>query len=547
MGQYVSIDTEWFDLKTIHRPTSGKFALMTLTDDGENVYCISYPNLVPHVLREIQNSVWVIFGAQFDLTHMRRLAPIPARNKVVCVALMEKIMTLGLYELSGYSLKALARRYLGVIMDKEVRDEFFHEKPITHEMKQYACEDAAILHKVWMEQKKKLTQTHMRLWREVDLPALWAIMDMQSFRLDVRGWSEIAEIEKQKSLDIDATLPFNPHSPKATTEFLRQAGFKMLPSSGEDVLVKWKEKFPETTAAGYVDAVLESRGARKRATTYGLNFIENYIEDGQFLHSSFNVCGTVTGRFNSEKPNLQNIPARETKIYRERFIPRDGHKLVVSDWSQQEVFIAAYLSQDEKLISACNSGQDIYIQMVKIVYNIDVDKKNPLRGQMKAIVLGINYGMTVHGLASRLGVSKDEAEVIRRKFFSAFPQLAAWLAKQQQERNYVKTVEGRKIHLSPYSERNEQVAPNYPIQGTAADMMKKALARCHREWNYDKWGVFGFVAPVHDELVFDVPEQVAEEVAKFVSKVMVEEANRMCPGLSFRADATICNNWGEKE
>ena len=214
--------------------------------------------------------------------------------------------------------------------------------------------------------------------------------------------------------------------------------------------------------------------------------------------------------------------------------------------AQQEVGVSAYLSQDKHLMQIFNSGEDIYIQMAKLMYGVDIDKKDPLRKRMKSVVLGTNYGMSAYGLAKKEGITEDEAEDILKRVAKSFPGLTSWMNTQQNKKVKTTTVMGRVAWLNPYSGQCPRNALNNPIQGTASDMLKMAMLKIHSRLR-DFPIKFPMVAAIHDELVLDVPEVWVEDVAKIVQDTMVEVANDMMPGTSFRASVAIGNNWSEKE
>jgi DNA polymerase-1 len=207
--------------------------------------------------------------------------------------------------------------------------------------------------------------------------------------------------------------------------------------------------------------------------------------------------------------------------------------------------IAAYISGDKKLIEVFNGDGDAYIDMAKVVYNETIDKSDPRRKKMKAIALGINYGLSAYGLAEREDMTEDEAEEVISAVLTKFKTLKRWIERQSKEKKCTYTVIGRKGWLNPYSEQCDRNALNNPIQGTAGDMLKKAMGRMNEAWFFPY--PFGLVAAVHDELVADVPEAIAEDVAKFMERHMVEVANEMCVGMKFKAEALIGDSWSVKQ
>ncbi len=182
--------------------------------------------------------------------------------------------------------------------------------------------------------------------------------------------------------------------------------------------------------------------------------------------------------------------------------------------------------------------------MAKMIYDRDIDKSDPLRDDMKSVVLGGNYGLTPAGLAARQDISLREAERVFRMGDRQFPGLAGWKKRQKKQKTYTETIIGRKAWLNPYSRQCENNSLNNPIQGSAGDMLKMALNRMRHDWNFDY--PYPIVAEVHDEIVADVPKVIVKEVAAFMQETMVSVANEMCPGLKFKAGIVIGDNWGAK-
>jgi DNA polymerase-1 len=460
--------------------------------------------------------------------------------------MMERILWNGYYETFG--LDALARRYLHIHLDKSLQEKWETATEMTPAMVEYSVADAETTLKIWKEQKKHITQTDMKVYKEIDLPCMWAVMDFRGFGLDVDGWKALAEDNKEQAKKLEELLDFNPRSSQQVVKKLRERGFKALPSSGADVLEKFIDKYPETEAAKQAEIILECREMSTFASKYGMGWLNDFLEafpDGTYgFVADYQIIGAESGRMACRKPNLQNVPARGTKIFREKFIARPGCKLIISDYSQQEVVIMAYVTQDPTMMEICNSGKDIYIMMAKIMYNKDIEKKDPIRARMKSVVLGIDYGMSEYGLAEKEGISKKEAAEVIHLFRLKFPKVSNYLDRMEKEHTKVHTPFGRTIWLNPYSSQSYRNALNGPIQGGAADSMKKAISTMHKNW---MWPCeFGLVNVIHDEAVLDVPEQYAEEVRVFTSETMVQTANEMFPGMHFRAEACIASNWSEK-
>lgn len=545
---FVAIDTEWagLDQNRLHRPISGKFVAMTVCyRDGNEyiVHVIQDSERIEKVLNAVSNTIWVFHNAKFDIAHLRRFVQIPQR-KIIDTMLMERVLWNGYY--MNFSLQDLVRRYLLEQLDKSLQDKFDDDMTWNADFEKYAATDAMMTLRVWEEQKKLIDPEIMRIY-EIDMNCMWAVLDFQSFRIDVEKWRRIAEENKRRSDDIYHSLPFNPRSPKQVKAFFEEHGIT-IPDTNEDTLRDLLKKHENDEIGSIIQKILDCRMFSKRSSTYGYKFVEKYLEerDGlSFVHPNYNITGAETGRMSANDPPMHQIPSRETKEFRECFIARPGHKLIIGDYSQQEVFLMAYISGDKRMMEICNSGKDIYIEMAYMMYNTRIEKSDPLRARMKAVVLGTDYGMSEFGLAKKEGLSVQDAKEIIEKFYSTFPGVARYIQSQKRNKKFVKTIYGRKIWLNPYSNQAEKNALNAPIQGSGADMLKIAIAKMHSQWKFDC--PFGVVEVTHDEIGLDVPEHLAEEVKNFVSRIMIETANEMCPGMNFRADVKICDTWADKD
>jgi len=544
---FCSLDVELFGAEKhrLHRPT-GKFACLTLCPDGENVYLITDEKLVDIALGRVDNTVTCYHNSQFDLQHLRRWAHVPPRKKLWDSMIIERLLWSGYYD--RFSLKDLDRRYLGHYLEKEARESFSDAHELTPELIHYAATDAAVTWKVVQAQKKEVEKRPdvWKVWKEVDRDSVWAYLDFLGFRLDVDQWGTIAKENEERAAELKASFDFNPASPKQVKERLQDTGFKGITSTGEKILESWIARKGDVEASKIARNVLEFRKIAKLASTYGMSMIDKHVEDEndyQVVYSNFKVTGASSGRNSSSDPNLQNIPIRKYPIFRQPWIARPGNKLIVADWSAQEVRIHAYLTQDKNLMEIFKSGKDPYIETARRVYGREIEKGDPYRDTMKTSFLGATYGQTPQGLEHNYGIPLADAEELLDKFWSGFPDSAEWCYQQRRKMDYAESVMGRRFWCNVYNDAHERNNLNHPHQSTAADMMKLSIVKMHQNWNFDC--PFGATAPIHDELILDVPEELAPDVATFVSNTMVEVAESMCPGIPFVAGAKIVDNWLE--
>ena len=272
------------------------------------------------------------------------------------------------------------------------------------------------------------------------------------------------------------------------------------------------------------------------------------------IHTSFNQTITSTGRLSSSNPNLQNIPIRDEdgKEIRKAFIPDDGCEFFSADYSQIELRIMAHLSEDKNMIDAFLSGYDIHAATAAKIYKVDIkDVTSDMRRKAKTANFGIIYGISIFGLAERMNVDRKEAKELIDGYFETYPQVREYMDKSIQiarEQGYVETIFHRKRFLPDINSRNatvrgyaERNAINAPIQGSAADIIKVAMARIYKRFQSNNLKA-KMILQVHDELNFSVPEAEKE----FVQQIVIEEMERAYRmHVPLRADCGWGKNWLE--
>ena len=301
-----------------------------------------------------------------------------------------------------------------------------------------------------------------------------------------------------------------------------------------------------------IGKILEYRGLKKLLGTYvdALPLLIN--PRTRRIHTSFNQAVTATGRLSSSSPNLQNIPIRDEdgKEIRKAFIPDDGCEFFSADYSQIELRIMAHLSEDKNMIDAFLSGYDIHAATAAKIYKIDIkDVTSDMRRKAKTANFGIIYGISIFGLAERMNVDRKEAKELIDGYFETYPQVREYMDKSIQvarEQGYVETIFHRKRFLPDINSRNatvrgyaERNAINAPIQGSAADIIKVAMARIYERFQSYKLKA-KMILQVHDELNFSVPEAEKE----FVQQIVIEEMERAYRmHVPLRADCGWGKNW----
>ena len=272
------------------------------------------------------------------------------------------------------------------------------------------------------------------------------------------------------------------------------------------------------------------------------------------IHTSYHQAVAATGRLSSTDPNLQNIPIRteEGRRIRQAFVPPEGHVLVAADYSQIELRIMAHLSADKGLLGAFEKEQDVHQATAAEVFQTALDQVSAdQRRSAKAINFGLMYGMSAFGLAKQLGISRGEAQEYVDLYFDRYPGVKQYMddiRARASEKGYVETVFGRRLYLPEINARNaqrrqyaERSAINAPMQGTAADIIKRAMIRVYA-WLEEKKPAARMIMQVHDELVFEVAEAEVDAVTDDVIELMNGAAELSVP---LKVEVGTGSNWDE--
>lgn len=430
----------------------------------------------------------------------------------------------------------------------------------------YAAEDADITLQLKSHLERELQNEGMtRLFEEVEMPLVpvLAHMEMNGVRIDTNALADTSKEFSRRMADIEKEIyelsgcQFNISSPRQVGEVLFEK-MKILDKAkktktgqyvtSEDVLQSLKGKHP------VIEKILDYRGYKKLLSTYIDALPQLINERTGHIHTSYNQAVTATGRLSSSNPNLQNIPIRDEngKEVRKAFIPDEGHLFFSADYSQIELRIMAHLSGDENMIEAFRSGHDIHAATAAKIFKKPLeDITSDERRKAKTANFGIIYGITTFGLAERMQVSRGEAKDLIDEYFTTYSKVKEYMDHSidvAREREYSETLFGRRCHLPDINSHNANVrgyaernAINAPIQGTAADIIKVAMARI--DARMEKEGLQSkMILQVHDELNFSVVPSEKEILEKIVKEEM-ENAYQMSVPLV--ADSGWGTNWLE--
>jgi len=474
----------------------------------------------------------------------------------------------GRHDMDTLALKYLDHQCISFedIAGKGVKQLTFNQIVIK-EAAPYAAEDADItlrLHLHLFEQLQAAPAL-LRVFSEIELPLLSVLSDIE------RGGVEIdSALLAQQSVEIGSRLleleelayteagkPFNLSSPKQLQTILfdelnipvLKKTPKGAPSTAEEVLQELALTYP------LPKLIIEHRGLSKLKSTYTDKLPKMVNAKTGRVHTSYHQAVTVTGRLSSSDPNLQNIPIRsaEGRRIRQAFIAQPGYKIVAADYSQIELRIMAHLSQDKGLLEAFSTGKDIHKATAAEVFSVALDEvTTEQRRSAKAINFGLIYGMSAFGLAKQLNIGRQEAQQYMDRYFNRYPGVLTYMENTRilaHEKGYVETILGRRLQLPGITSRNgmlkkaaERAAINAPMQGTAADIIKKAMIDM-ADWIKEKEaGSVQLLMQVHDELVFTIKEELVEEYTKEIQRIMANAADLDVPLI---ADAGVGDNWDE--
>jgi DNA polymerase-1 len=470
---------------------------------------------------------------------------------------------------AAHNLDALSERYLGhrtikyedVVGKGKGQRNFSEVSP--EEAKDYACEDADVALRLYGVLSSMIDGDLASLYYDIELPLMEVLVDMQiaGMKVDRKFLSGLGaefsgKIDSLRAKIYEAVgADFNIDSPKQLGAMLfdkmglpPQKKTKTGYSTSQDVL--------EDLASDFEIArlVLDYRSLAKLKSTYVDALPELINPATGRVHTSFNQARTATGRLSSSDPNLQNIPARseEGMRIREAFVAEGGHRLLSADYSQIELRVLAHMSREAALLDAFREGHDVHAMTAAGIFGTRVrDVTKEQRAVGKTVNFATIYGQTAYGLSRQLGIGPDEAARYIRNYFERYPRVARYreeVIEAARRDGYVKTLFGRRRFFPDIKSSNKQLAQmaermafNTVFQGTAADIIKKAMIDVHK-------GLHGvsrrarLVMQVHDELVLEVPDADVDALSEFVRSCMMGAAKLAVP---LEVDVGVGVNWAE--
>ena len=471
-----------------------------------------------------------------------------------------------------HDMDSVARYYLNIdtvhyedVAGKGAKQLTFNQVPL-EQAAPYAAEDADVTLRLHQKLRAELEkeQRLLDVYEQIEQPLVPILLDMEE-----AGVLIDREMLRKQSGELASTMqqletqahelaggPFNLGSPKQLQEILFEKQSlpvirktpKGQPSTAEDVLQELADEYDLPRV------ILEYRSVAKLRSTYTDKLPGQICAATGRVHTSYHQAVTATGRLSSTDPNLQNIPIRtpEGRRIRQAFIAPQGYKLLAADYSQIELRIMAHLSGDKGLLRAFAMDQDVHSATAAEVFGVALeDVTSDQRRSAKAINFGLMYGMSAFGLAKQLGVGRGEAQTYVDLYFDRYPGVKAYMdgtREKAREDGFVETVAGRRLYLPEIRDRNpqrrqyaERSAINAPMQGTAADIIKKAMIDVYR-WLQKDQADARMIMQVHDELVLEVRDDQIDAVRTNIIDLMTNAATLAVP---LKVEAGTGLNWDE--
>jgi len=476
----------------------------------------------------------------------------------------------------GNGMDELSERWLGhkPIPFKEIcgsgKSMITFDKVAIDKATAYAAEDADVTLRLWQVLKPRLASDRMAtVYETLERPMVpvLARMEQRGISVDRQMLSRLSGDFAQGMAGLEAEIhdlageTFNIGSPKQLGDIL--FGKMGLPGGKKTKTGAWSTSasvLEDLAAEGHElpAKIVEWRQLSKLKSTYSDALPEYIHPETKRVHTSYALAATTTGRLSSSEPNLQNIPVRTAagRKIRKAFVAEKGHKLISADYSQIELRVLAHMADIPQLKKAFEDGLDIHAMTASEMFGTPIEGMDPMvRRQAKAINFGIIYGISAFGLANQLGISRGEAGDYIKTYFERFPGIKDYMEatkKQVHANGYVTTIFGRKAHYPDVNTKNpnmrsfyERAAINAPIQGSASDILRRAMVRMEDKLQSSKLDA-QMLLQVHDELIFEVPEPQVEDTIPVIRQVM---ENACDPALKLsvplQVDARAADNWDE--
>ena len=494
-------------------------------------------------------------------------------NPVEDTMLLSYVLDTGKFK---HNLDDLAKIYLDydTIKYKDIvgvgkKEKTFDELSI-EEAYRYAAEDADVTLKIYHILKKRIIEEKLlNVYENIERPLIDVLVNMEKngIKIDVKELKKLSSIFLKRIFSIEkeifkhSKLEFNIASTKQLGEILfDKMGLQGGKKGKSGAYSTSSEVLENLSYQGHEIAkmLLEWRQISKLKNTYTESLTEKINKKTSRIHTSYSMAATNTGRLSSTDPNLQNIPIRteEGKKIRNSFISEKGHKLVSLDYSQIELRLLAHIGKVNELKKAFDSNLDIHKETASQIFNKPIDQiDNNLRRKAKTINYGIIYGISAFGLSKQLNISRSDADFFLKEYFKKYTGILNYINETTnfcKKNGFVKTIFGRKCYITGINNKNSnfrnfaiRAAINAPIQGSAADIIKKAMIKIHKFFIENKIKT-KMILQVHDELLFEMPESeityLTKEITSIMEKAMLPDIKLDVPLI---VDVGKGNNWAE--
>ncbi|MBD1862413.1 MULTISPECIES: bifunctional 3'-5' exonuclease/DNA polymerase [Trichocoleus] len=557
----LAIDTETTGLD----PLKDRIRLVQIAGADQPVVIVDLFKVPPEALAPLRSllqgkSIKVLQNAKFDLKFLQQ-AGLPLGGKLFDTMVAAQLLEAGVRS-HGYNLAELVKVYLGEDLSKEQQRSDWSHPSLSSEQLEYAARDAAILLRLREVMKPKLKNARLVETAKLEFECLEAIvhMELNGMLLDLSRWDSLRQKLEQRrdqvadelrqqfqpvllSAQLDLLgneVSLNLDSQQQVLEALQQMGVPVQNTSKLS-LIPLAEQYPP------VRALLDYRKAAKAVQAFGSSLPKHVHPITGRIHPDYQQMGAATGRMSCRNPNLQQIP--RDKVFRSCFIAAPGYRLVVADYSQIELRVAAELSGDRRMIEAYQNDEDLHRLTAALIAGKSLDQvEKSERQAAKAVNFGLIYAMGSKGLAeyayNNYGVqmSLKQAETFRRRYFEAYQGIARWhgAIKRRLPRE-MRTIGDRLRRWQDEPKLTELL--NTPVQGTAADITKAALSKLPTALKETGARLIG---TVHDEILLEAPENMANQAAQILQQVMEQAGQQYLRRVPVKAEVAITLNWAEK-
>lgn len=561
----IAIDTETTGLD----PFQNRIRLIQIAFINQPVFLIDLWKVSDDIISSLKKiftspALKIFHNAKFDLKFLIK-SGFKIHGPYFDTMLAAQILSAG-QKSQGFKLSDLVREELKIDLPKELQNSDWSGE-LSHEQLSYAARDAQVLLEIYHSLFLKLENVNLSATAKLEFECLPAVVDMElsGMLLHNKKWKKLTEELEKNQNDLAATLqqrlheglkrtlqlPFmenlntegqllNLDSPKQMLEALQQLGIPLKSTSHEE-LSQLSRQFP------VIQALIDYRKVTKVLQSFA-SALPKYIHPvTNRIHPDYWQIGTSTGRFSCRNPNLQQIP--RDQVFRECFIPSEGNLLVIGDYSQIELRVAAEISHDQRMIDAFQQNQDIHCLTASLLIGKDINKVTKEERQAaKAVNFGLLYAMGARGLQlyaqNSYGVEMTNQQAVdfRQRFFEVYQGIASWQKELgTSSLKEIRTLNGRLRIWEDHPKITELF--NTPIQGTAADIMKQAMAMSFPYLNRNNVHLIG---TVHDEILLESPQEKAQEISHFLKETMIKAGKKFIQQVPIEVDIAIATNWSEK-